>query len=367
MSRILHIAPFNTANVPYSFVQAERKLGHFSQLITLGKHRYDLPEDICLNLPFLQTLGLNYLKNVISSSDRLVVDNVHRIPESIPKVWQPNGWLEEKFIQFRERIWKSKINALLNEMDVESFDVFQLDGGLEFYRNGRIVQKLKQKEKKIICCYTGSDLRVRGVIPEIDELSDLNVTVEYDHLLFHPNIHHVFFPFDADHFQLKEKNNCDTLRIGHAPTNRLAKGSDQIIAELEKLKLSHSIEIVLIENLPYEEALRIKATCDIFIDQIGDLGYGINSLEAFAIGIPVASSLVEGFSSTNPNHPFIEIDAHSIATKLIPILEDFDLRKKLGEKGREWVQKYHDPVKVVQKIHQLAGIPEIESKKMEKK
>ena len=356
MKRILHIAPFNTANVPYTLMQAERELGYDSRLITLGENPYGLPEDICLRLPFLRSRAVLGVKRAVTPADRLHVDNVHRIPPQIPRVWQPGNWLERKLIQLREALWRPKIRKALVEVDIGSVDVVELDGGLEFYRDGRLVRRLKEMGKKIICCYTGSDLRVRGVIPEIDRIADVNVTVEFDHIYFHPNIHHVFFPFDVERFSVVNREPRGALRIGHAPTNRAAKGSDRILAELKRLQQYHAIEIVLIENLPYQEALKLKATCDIFVDQIGDLGYGINSLEALAMGIPVATSLVRGFSEHYPDHPFIEVTAQTLAAKLQPLLGDPELRRSIGLKGREWVAKYHDPVKVVKRIHALAGI-----------
>ena len=114
-------------------------------------------------------------------------------------------------------------------MDIDQVDLIQLDGGIGFYRNGRDIINFKRLGKKIICCYTGSDLRMRGVIPQIDAVSDLNVTVEFDHLTLHPNINHVFFPFDASEFKLATAKNENEVLIGHAPTNRAAKGSDVII------------------------------------------------------------------------------------------------------------------------------------------
>ena len=256
---------------------------------------------------------------------------------------------------------------MLQDIDIANVDVIQLDGGLEFYRDGRIVQKLKQAGKKIICCYTGSDLRVRGVMPAIDKISDLNVTVEFDHILFHPNIHHVFFPFDIKQFKLVEFPTRGTIRIGHAPTNRLAKGTDRIIVELKRLQKFHALEIVLIENLSYEKALQLKATCDIFIDQIGDLGYGINSLEALAMGIPVATSLARDFSKFYPDNPFIEITAYTFGSQLIPVLSNPELRRKIRKRGRKWVKKYHDAKNVTKKVHLLAGITQFEDKESEQK
>lgn len=355
MVRILHIAPFNVAGVPMTFVKAERELGFFSRLVTLAPHPYGYEEDICLNLPFSDLSRYFWIKKLLTPAKRLQVENVHQIPDEIPLRWRPSR-SEKALIGFREMLWDRKIKRLQNEIDFWNYDVYQLDGGLEFYRNGRTVRKLKSQGKKIISCYTGSDLRVRGVIPEIDEESDVNVTVEFDHIYFHPNIHHVFFPFLPEKFHFSQKQNSGALRIGHAPSNRQAKGTDKILKALENLRKNFPIEIVLIEGLSYKEALQEKQTCALFVDQIGDLGYGINALEALAMGIPTATSLVKGFSEAYPDHPFIDISDEKIEEKLYPFLKDPNLREKRALEGRRWLENYHDARKVVRRIHEFAGI-----------
>ena len=205
-------------------------------------------------------------------------------------------------------------------------------------------------------CYTGSDLRTRGVIPAIDKISDLNVTVEYDHTLLHPDIHHIFFPFNAERFELQLKSHGDKIRIGHAPTSWKAKGSDIIVPVLKDLEKEYAVEAILIENLPYRKALELKSTCDIFVDQIGDLGYGINSLESLAMGIPTCSCLAPGFAEVYPDHPFVAIDAKNLQQELIRLITDEALRQELSQRGRAWVFDHHDAVKSVKEIHELAGI-----------
>lgn len=354
--KILHIAPINTAGVPIEFVRAERALGHQSRLITLARNPLGYQEDICLNLPFLDFWGIRVAKRFLSSKERLRVDTKTNIPSEIPRKWTPNNQLERFLVALRERIWKRKIDQCIQTLDLFNFDLYQLDGGLEFYRDGRFVRELKRRGKKIICCYTGSDLRVRGVIPQIDQLSDLNVTVEFDHQWLHPNIHHVFFPFNPWRFDLVRERKGGRVRIGHAPTNRKAKGSDIIISAIKELKKEYPVELVLIENLPYEEALKLKATCHIFVDQIGELGYGINSLESLSMGIATCSSLANGFEERYPDHPFILINEKNLKQKLIELVENPDLRREKGLEGRRWVEEHHDSRRVVRRIHQLAGI-----------
>ena len=353
--RILHIAPFNTAGVPFAFVKAERALGHESRLVTLGRHPQDREEDICLDLPFLDSWLVRRVKGIVTPEHRRVVSHVARLPSKIPPEWKPSPWGESLLINLRERVWKKKIEEAIQEHGLYDYDVYQLDGGLEFFRDGRFVRRLKESGKKVICCYTGSDLRTRGVIPAIDASSDLNVTVEFDHLQYHPDIHHVPFPLDVDAFQPADPAGGHVVRIGHAPTNRAAKGSDIIIPIVQALERRFPVQLVLIEGLPYSEAIRLKRTCHVFIDQIGDLGYGMNSLEALAMGIPACSSLAPGFAEVYPDHPFIVVGADTLETELTALIQDRRLIRKKGKQGRAWVRRVHDARAVVERIHSLAG------------
>ena len=259
---ILHIAPFNVAGVPITFVKAERKLGFNSRLITLAKNSRGYEEDICLDLPFLNFRGFTNFKRLIGGKSRTEITNHTPQRTALPHKWKSNK-LEKLFINIREYFWKSKIEAALKLINIDQFELIQLDGGIGFFRDGTDILELKQKGKKIICCYTGSDLRLRGVIPQIDVISDLNVSVEFDHLSLHPKIHHVFFPFDATKFEQAAADENGKILIGHSPTNRSAKGSDIIIPVVKELEKKYPAKLVLIENLPYKQALELKNKCHI--------------------------------------------------------------------------------------------------------
>ncbi len=346
----------NTSGVPGQFVLAERKLGFNSRLVTLFRDRRSYFEDICLDLPFIDFAGTKWIKKHVSAPEKLTVSNIARLPDKIPLVWRPHSFAEKVLVRLRDLLWRSRVERAICKFALDRFEVYQLDGGLDFYRHSSFIKRQKALGKKIICCYTGSDLRTRGVIPAIDALSDLNVTVEFDHLHLHPRIHHVFFPFDAGKFQPQPRRIQDQIRIGHAPTSWQAKGSHIIVPLLEDLAKSHPVEVVIIENLPYEQAIQRKQTCDIFVDQIGDLGYGINSLEALAMAIPTCSCLASGFAEAYPDHPFIEVNAENLRAELLRLVEKPELRRQHGEAGRAWVQKYHDAEKSVRAIHHLAGL-----------
>lgn len=351
--RILHLAPFNTSGVPITLVRAERELGFESRLITLGRDSRGYEEDVCLDLPFLDFAGTRWAKKFFSNPARLQVTNVRRAPTAIPPTWMPHSLPEKWLVAFREAVWQKKIAQAMAEVDFGNFDLYQLEGGLEFFRDGRTVRELKTRGKKIICLYTGSDLRTRGVIPAIDRTADFHLTVEFDHLVLYPRLQHVFFPLDVRRFSIAPTRNDNRILIGHAPTNRTAKGSDTIIAVVQSLKNDFPIDLELIEGLPHHEALRRKSHCDIFIDQIGDLGYGINAIEALAMGICTCTALAAGFAEKYPDHPFIEVNAGNLRERLLHICRHPEERQKMRQSGRAWVERMHDSRQVVRRIHEL--------------
>ncbi|MCI0512202.1 hypothetical protein L0128_03220 [candidate division KSB1 bacterium] len=353
--KILHLAPFNVAGVPIEFVRAERSLGFTSRLVTLGRSRLQFEEDICLDLPLLDSPVVNLAKRLFSPATRTQVH--YRVPPAteIPRIWHPNR-LENGLIVAREFLWRPKIQAAMQQYHLEDFDIYQLDGGLEFFRDGRFIRALKARGKKIICCYTGSDLRVRGILPAIDALSDLNISVEFDHQFLHPNLTHVPFPINPERYTQKASQPGEKIRIGHAPTNRQAKGSDLIIPIVRQLEDEFPVELILIERLPYPQALALKATCQIFIDQIGDLGYGISALEALCMGIPTCTCLAPGFDAKYPDHPFVVVDEQNLRPELIHLIQDTTFREVKARAGFNWVWKVHDSRAVVQRIHALAGM-----------
>jgi hypothetical protein len=219
-----------------------------------------------------------------------------------------------------------------------------------------MAKKWKSEGKKIINCYFGDDLRTRGIVKEMDELSDLNLTFEYDHTLRHPNINFLFFPFDntgVNYINDSDYNNRKILRIVHSPTHRYIKGTHEIIEAIEAVKKSKEIEFILLENLPREEVIRIKQTCHIAIDQIGNrggTGYGINSLETLSMGLPTITDMNMGMDEWLPENPFIAANKGNLAEKLIELIDNIDSygRKRAGL--REWVSKYHSYKSVFDKL-----------------
>lgn len=351
LKRILHIAPQNISDVPMTLVRAERELGFESRLVTFFPDQRGYPEDYCLHLPFVASAPASKIKSMFADPARTQIDNQSDAKNTTLRVWQPHSFAEKWLIELREKTWSPRIRKMMDELDFWNYDIYQFDAGLDFYRDGRTVRKLKSLGKKINVLYTGSDLRTRGIIESVDRLADARFTVEWDHLDLDPTLTHVLFPFEPEKYTYREKELTGTVKIGHAPTNRAAKGSERILAILEEIASEREIEVFLIENLPHDTAIQLKDRCDIFIDQIGALGYGINALEALAMGIPTCTCLTRGFLIAHPEHAFCEVNADKLKTKLLVLIDNPQFRQELAHRGRAWVEAYHDSREIIRVIH----------------
>jgi len=353
--KILHVAPINVAGVPFSMMEMQRHHGHEARLLTLHRNTLTFPEDICLDLPLPRNVLARWWrkhKRIDRERDSsLLVDADLRTPP----IHRASNLLEYCYFRYDDLRRRGPVNRALTDYDLEQYDVIHYDGGLDFFRDCRVARRWKEEGKKIVCHYMGSDLRVRGVDPTMDKISDLNLTNESDHLLLHPNIHYLFIPFDVTPYTVRNQEN-EVLRIIHSPSKRAMKGTKLILPVIEKLKAARKIEFLLVEHTSHDQLIEIKKTCDIAIEQVGNLGgtgYGRNSLETMAMGIPTVTEMTPDYVSWLPENPFVLADPNTLFERLLALVDDPSLRKERASEGRKWVEKYHSYESVHKNLTEL--------------
>jgi hypothetical protein len=201
----------------------------------------------------------------------------------------------------------------------------------------------------------GSDLRVRGIDPELDAMSDLRLTNESDHLLLHPQLHYIYIPFDAALYQVRQREN-NRLRIIHSPSNRAFKGTELILPVMERVRAQRPVDFILAENVPHDELMRLKIQCDIAIEQVGNYGgtgYGRNSLETLAMGIPTITEMTDDYKAWLPENPFVLATAETLFDRLLDLIDSPSLRQAKAAAGRQWVEKYHSFESVHERLMSL--------------
>ena len=349
--KILYLRTENTAGTLQLFVDAHRKLGNIANFVTLFPTAEGFPDDICLDLPLLpKSEGFKKAKAVVTSEKEL-----YREAQGYPPQWKPS-LSKAAFFKLRDQLWKPVLKKAFKEHNLLDYDIYHLEGGHGFLRTSAWpLDQLKQEGKHFLANYHGVDMRTRGVFPWIDQLVEMNTSSELDLLQKHPNMTYVFLPYLVDQHQPVLELN-EPLKICHATRDRYWKGSDIIIDACRKLEKSHGVEFVLIENQPHDVTLQKKAECDIYIDQVANLGgwgYGMNSVEAFSMGLACCTNLLPEYEDFLGEHPFVNVHKETLFEDLVRLVSDKDLVRQKKIEGRKWVENTHSVEAVMRSVYQI--------------
>ncbi len=342
--KILYISPENTVGTLSTWKKIHERKGNICKIITFYNHPNQVEHGICLNLPLISTNPM-YLK-VRHKYYKIFRGGLGDYQElqGFPPIWQANSILEKLYFKFRDWVWSFYVEKAIRKYDLFDYDIYHFEWGLDFYRDCRFAKELFKRNKPIICTYHGQDMRTRGVIRDLNQISNLNLTSEVDLLLMHPNIEYLFLPYDTEFYKMNNKIS-DPIKVCHSPTNRYYKGSDDIIRICNELEEQGVIQFLLVEGKSQKEVIRIKESCDIYIDQIhnrGGWGYGMNSVESLSMGLVCMTELVEEYKNFIPDHPFININKRNLKQKIVQLSKNKEMLMQKKVDSKKWVKKYHD-------------------------
>ncbi len=157
---------------------------------------------------------------------------------------------------------------------------------------------------------------------------------------------------EAEHITASQDPRQNKLiRIAHAPTNRVIKGSGYLIQAVESMrKRGMPVELVLVEGKPYAEAMRQYATADIVVDQLLIGSYGQVSVEIMALSKPVVCYIREDLREHYPRDlPVISANVENIEAVLERLVEQRDQWVEIGQKGLDFVRRHHDSLVVARR------------------
>ncbi len=142
-----------------------------------------------------------------------------------------------------------------------------------------------------------------------------------------------------------------TPLVVHAPSRRDTKGTPYVLAAVEQLKAEGvPFEFRLIENMPNEAVRRLLTEADIVVDELYSETIGVLSTEAMASGCVVLTRYMAEYAKIPPGCPAVNANIYTIADKLRQVIVDREMRRRLAEAGRPYVEANHDHVKVAQQI-----------------
>jgi glycosyltransferase involved in cell wall biosynthesis len=148
----------------------------------------------------------------------------------------------------------------------------------------------------------------------------------------------------------------ESLRLVHAPSDRARKGTDAIVATVDRVRARGvPIELELVEGRPRAEARRAYERADVLVDQLVVGWYGGVAVEAMALGKPVVAHLDPAALAQAPEDlrnelPIVPADAAGLEEALFALAgrprEDL---VQLGLRGRAFVERWHDPLAVARR------------------
>jgi len=364
---VLHLG--NTAGVAVELVRFLKKEGIVADVMSFhDEHTHSFFRSVAINLPvsmkdsFLKKSAL--LPLIISKSRNYNIVHLH-----------------SKFSQigFLIRLW----NALIN-VDKPIFvhfhgsDLRDLDSFGSFYRRFLLLS-IKHSKKVLVSTPDLLHTLIEKVFKSREFVSKrfiffrnpidtssfkpiktkIDLHNGYDYVLFMPSA--ISFRKKGHHKVLKalelvlklEKLN---KKIKLVLVNTLSHTTDLkvMMRYIKARNLSKNIEII--PKIPKEYMPLFYNAADVVLDQFAINGVlGQIALEAMSCSRPVISWYSSKWDAYYGSRPpiFSAKSPASIAKAMVVLLQDANLRKKLGNLGREWVLKTHDAKAVVRMLINL--------------
>ena len=352
--KILYISPENTVGTLTTWKNFHESQNNKCDFITFYKTANNFEPGICLNLPLVSTGQLYRKLRSFYYYNKYGKNGEYSIKPGFPPTWKMSKYYEKHFFKLRDKLWNKIIKEKLRDFDLLNYDVYHFEWGLDFYRDCSFAKKIAELGKPIICTYHGQDLRTRGVIEPLNSLSKINFTSELDLLSIHPKMEYMFLPISMP-LNTSITKTTDIIKICHSPTNRYYKGSEKIIKVCQKLEAQNqNIKFILIENMANQDVIKLKATCDIIIDQIGNhggWGYGMNSVESMSLGLCCMTEMNQECHDFYKNHPFIGIDENTLEKKLTELVNQPETIDKYKQRSLNWALEKHNVRAVGQKLY----------------
>lgn len=143
--------------------------------------------------------------------------------------------------------------------------------------------------------------------------------------------------------------------IGIQKTRHSYKGTDVLLAALERLKHNYpeEVEIIRAENTPFLQYKQMLLEADVLLDQLYSYTPAMNALQAMACGIIVVSGgepehyALQQCNELRPIANVLPSEDEAYAL-LLGLLKEKSSLPERSRQSREYIARYHDHIKVAQ-------------------
>lgn len=132
------------------------------------------------------------------------------------------------------------------------------------------------------------------------------------------------------------------LRIVHAPNHRVFKGTRYLEAAVAALRdEGEAIELVLVEGMSNDEALRVYRSADVVFDQCLVGFHGYFALEAMALGKPVMCFIRQRSYLLAPDEcPIMNVHVKTLTEDIRRVIRARSDLPVIGRRGRAYVEQH---------------------------
>lgn len=361
--RILH-GPVNVGNQPWSLSRAERALGHRSDVVVNYDTWLGYPADRTLSAYASNTRVNRIRRGLFSLSAAFKYDVIHYYFGRSFMLWDDFGAALgrnafEDFIVLGDVHLAKKLGRTLI-MTLQGCDARQ--AGISNASNAITMCK-SDGCPAFGACISGIDATRRAMVETLLPLMDRV-------LFLNPELGHIipggtFIPYanvDVEGQEQFPPKPGRRPRIVHAPSNGGIKGTPLVLAALERLRARFDFELVLIENTPHAEAMKLYQSADMAIDQVLAGWYGGFAVELMAMGKPVAAYIREEDRAFVPpamwdEMPIMRLNPRTLDDDLAKILADPDSLVEKGERSRRFAHRWHNPAVIAKALCRIYQDP----------
>lgn len=334
--RILH-CPVDVGGQAWMVSRAERQLGHQSDHMVFSSSYINYPADYNLNFN-QKSFFKNFLKAVIflfRAVKKYDIFHFYYAKSILP------FYLDLPIL----KILRKKIFFTFQGSDIRRRGFFSQQFKIDVYKGCKSI-----KNKKIFDFFRFLRLKIAVFFANKTFVlnPDLKLISPSSELLPYANIDlNEWLPVE-----IKKEDNI--LTILHAPTDRVIKGTKYLIETVSRLKKEgYPVELKLIENVKHNQLKKFCQEADIVVDQLLIGWYGAFAVEAMALGKPVVCYLNKDLFYLVPwakDIPIVNANVTNLYEKLKWLIENPKERERIGKKSREFVEKWHNPVKIAEKL-----------------
>jgi glycosyltransferase involved in cell wall biosynthesis len=292
--RVTH-CPVNTAGIPWTNVEAQRRLGVDARLVVFNRYRLHPEADWSLDRP----------QNLLGA--------------------QAAQW--RAFARLAPQT-----------------DVFHFYFGLTLVPKSAQFPLLRALRKRSVMHFLGSD--IRGKTPEElgwSRRAGARIVGSYDAARWVPDALVVPPGIDLRKIDPAPPSDRDRPLVVHAPSSRRRKGTEHVIAACADLP----VELEIVEGLRHDEAFERFRSADIVVDQLNAGWYGVFAIECMALGKPVVTFLHEEAVRRTEEAfglevPIVAAAKETLRDALRPLVESAGERRRVGAASRAYVERVHD-------------------------